>query len=333
VRALVGFCAAALACAPLAALAHAGEPAGIAIEEDARTVVVRVDRPALAPLAVTLPEGCSLLRREQKEAAQRVVEITEHRCRETLAGRSVGARGIGPAAPVALLRVRVEGAETGAVLTTDRPDATIPVAPSRTATFASHVGAGAKHLLGGLDHLLFVAGTAFVARTPRRIALALGAFWVGHALTLVLSALHVVSPPARLVEIGIAASLIWLALAVVRGPASPSTGLQSEDEEHAARLPLVAAGFGLVHGLGFASGLSLHGGDRAGLVLALGGFNLGIELAQIGIVAVGAALVHFAPASLRRLLASPPRLPPLRALAGYAMGGLAVLLVLDRVVG
>jgi len=326
VKPFVALSAAALVSAPLVALAHAGEPAGIAIEEDAGTVVVRVDRPTIAPLTAVLPADCSILRREKKETDQRVVEITEHRCAATLAGRSVGARGIGPAAPVALLRARVGGAETGAVLTAERPEAPIPIAPSRGAAFRAHLTAGAKHLLGGPDHLLFVAGTAFVARTPRRIALALGAFWVGHALTLVLSALHVLSPPARLVELGIAASLIWLALAVVRGETEDGADRQAPGGRPPGAwrsgLLLAAAGFGLVHGLGFASGLSLHGGDRTGLVLALAGFNLGVELAQLCVVAIGAALVRLAPA-----------LPRVRAPAGYAIGGLAVLLVLEQAVG
>jgi hypothetical protein len=99
------------------------------------------------------------------------------------------------------------------------------------------------------------------------------AFTVGHSITLALAALDVVDPPSRLVESLIAASVVLAALNNV-------VPLVQR------RLWLIALGFGLIHGFGFAGVLRELGLPDQSLLVALLGFNVGVELGQLAIVAL-----------------------------------------------
>ena len=156
-------------------------------------------------------------------------------------------------------------------------------------SFLGFVAEGAHHIAIGLDHVLFLVTLLMVAVwrrsdgrwVPREGAGAvLGetlrlvtAFTVAHSITLGLAASGVLSPPSRWVESLIAASVLVAALdnlwPIVRGP----------------RWTMVAC-FGLVHGFGFAGPLQDLGLQRGALALPLLGFNLGVELGQLAIVAL-----------------------------------------------
>ena len=109
-------------------------------------------------------------------------------------------------------------------------------------------------------------------------------FTVAHSITLSLAALGLLSVPARLVESAIAASVVFAALNNIRPMVTR-------------RLWLIAFGFGLVHGLGFASVLADLALPRHALLLALLGFNLGVEVGQLVLVGLFFGLVW----ALRRL--------------------------------
>lgn len=177
------------------------------------------------------------------------------------------------------------------------------------------LGLGAQHVALGIDHLLFVLGLLLLARTPRAIVLAITGFTLGHSVTLALATLEIVRAPSVPVEISIALSLVLVALEARRPDDAPETLSR--------RRPwLVASGFGLVHGLGFAGALAALdlGEDR--LVASLLGFNLGVELGQLAFVALllGAARAFASRASATRT----------RGLAADAIGVTGVYLVLDR---
>ena len=144
-------------------------------------------------------------------------------------------------------------------------------------------------------------------------------FTLGHSVTLSLAVLGFVRAPAALVEIGIAASLFWLATRLARGEAR-----RPPPAAHAWRMPGL---FGLLHGFGFAGALAQAGLPAGEIPLALFAFNLGIELGQLAVVA---ALL-----GLRGLLAPwRARLPAWLARApAYAIGTLATLLILERTSG
>lgn len=141
---------------------------------------------------------------------------------------------------------------------------------------ASFFALGVEHILLGWDHLLFVLALLLQGGAFISILKVITAFTVAHSLTLAAAVLDLVTVPTRLVE-----SLIALSIAYVAGESLLRTG----DAGKARRWP-VAFGFGLVHGLGFSSALRESGLPDEGLLLALLGFNLGVEAGQAAVVAI-----------------------------------------------
>ena len=132
--------------------------------------------------------------------------------------------------------------------------------------------AGIHHILIGPDHLLFLVGLLLLGGPVRKLAIVVTAFTLAHSLTLSLAVLGVFSPPARLVEPAIALSIVYVGadnLLVRRG----------RDLR-----PWIALGFGLVHGLGFASVLREMELPRRALAWSLVSFNAGVEVGQLVVV-------------------------------------------------
>ncbi len=130
---------------------------------------------------------------------------------------------------------------------------------------------GVEHILGGIDHLLFVAGLLFLVGFRRRLIGTITAFTLAHSLTLACSVFGWISLRPAPVEASIAMSIVLVA----------SEALRARDTL-ARRLPaLVSFLFGLVHGLGFAGALRAVGLPESHLPLALLTFNVGVEIGQL----------------------------------------------------
>lgn len=141
---------------------------------------------------------------------------------------------------------------------------------------------GMGHIIGGIDHLLFVLGLLVIARTTRRILWTITGFTLAHSITLSLSALGVLDIPVIPVEAVIALSIVLLAHEIGRRQQDSLTW----------RYPLlVSFGFGLLHGLGFASALGEIGLVRNEVLASLLFFNLGVEVGQIAFILVVITLV------------------------------------------
>jgi hypothetical protein len=154
--------------------------------------------------------------------------------------------------------------------------------------FASIFRLGMRHIAEGTDHLLFLlalllpaplmvigsrwAGFAGVRQSLLRILKVVTAFTVGHSITLALAALGLVHVPSRPIEVLIAVSIFVSAAHALR-PLFPG------------REAAIAAFFGLIHGLAFASTLGELGFGRWARVAGILGFNLGIETMQLIVVA------------------------------------------------
>ena len=203
----------------------------------------------------------------------------------------------GPAADVAQTQAPV-----ALQAATPAPAADVDTAPSNDAPASSFFGfvrEGVHHILIGYDHILFllslllpavwirsavtdlrtgVTRTRWVPSNNLKLALTnvlkvVTAFTVAHSITLALSVLNVVNPPSRWVESIIAASVVLAALNNIWPVISD------------ARWKLTFV-FGLVHGFGFASALKDAGLAKGALVGPLVGFNVGVEIGQLCIVAV-----------------------------------------------
>jgi hypothetical protein len=189
-----------------------------------------------------------------------------------------------------LLQLRHGGQASTAIFAPDSAHQALRVAgASALSQFGDYVRHGIWHIWIGFDHILFLLSLLLPAvlvyadrqwqgrPTFRAAALdvlkIVTAFTLAHSITLTLATLGVVSLPSRLVESAIAASVVLAALnnlwPLFHG-----------------RRAVVAFAFGLIHGFGFASVLLDLGLPKAALLLSLVGFNLGVELGQITIVAL-----------------------------------------------
>lgn len=176
---------------------------------------------------------------------------------------------------------------------------------------------GVEHILTGVDHLLFVLGLTVLVRRRRQLVATLTAFTVAHSLTLACTVMGVVTLSQPPVEAAIALSIVLVCAECLR----PENSL-------ARQAPwVVAFAFGLLHGFGFASSLQAIGLPEAHVPAALLFFNVGVELGQLGFVAlVGVGRWPLA------LLANQFRIRRPWATRGivYAMGGTAALWSIER---
>jgi HupE/UreJ protein len=193
-----------------------------------------------------------------------------------------------------IVNVNSGAGTSSAVVSADSPTLELELeASSPWSTLARFLAEGVRHILEGYDHLAFVSllllpivlGRGRKARVSARSAGAeilrvVTAFTVAHSLTLALATSGYVAIPTRLAEVAIAASVL-VAAVVNLVPNAPRIGAK------------LAFAFGLVHGFGFASALGDLAGDAA-LLASLAGFNLGVELGQLAVVAALLPLLFIA---------------------------------------
>ncbi len=134
---------------------------------------------------------------------------------------------------------------------------------------------GFEHILPlGSDHILFVLGLFFFSTNLRSLILQISTFTLAHTVTLILSALHLVTLPSSIVEPIIAASIVFVAIENIY-----------QRTLNWRRLALIFC-FGLLHGMGFAGALAEVGLPTDRLIPALLSFNVGVELGQFTVVAI-----------------------------------------------
>ena len=170
----------------------------------------------------------------------------------------------------------------------------------------------------GVDHLLFVLGLLLIVRDRRMLIKTVSAFTVAHSLTLAVATLGYARAPAPPLNAAIALSILFLGPEVVR----TWRGATSFTIRHPW---VVAFAFGLLHGFGFASGLTAMGLPRGEIPLALLLFNVGVEIGQLAFVALILLLEH----SFRVLAVRWPRWA--ESLPGYAVGSLGAFWTIQRV--
>jgi hydrogenase/urease accessory protein HupE len=264
-----------------------------------------------------LPAACHALDQPttDEEGAGLVTRWTA-RC-GPLIGARVGIDGLSdPLAGVARV-VLADGRVVQAVLSAREPSLSVPKRPRPWDVCRSYLRLGVEHILTGPDHLLFVFGLVLLAGTVRRVLGTVSAFTLGHSVTLSLAVLGLTAVPVHAVEVAIAASVLALAVELAREDHGAPTVMRHHPW-------VMAFGFGLLHGLGFAAALRQAGLPPGDVPLALFAFNTGIEVGQVAFVAVVLAI--------GRLLAPVgPALPPwVRRAPVYVMGTLAAFWWFER---
>lgn len=272
---------------PAFAAAHETLPAALRMDETATGVFAVVWRlpatqgsaPEIQPV---LPDGClDLTERLVSQTGGAQVWRWQVRCSQGLAGQRIVFLGQENYLIDAV--VRVSRLDTSVVTLVARPRAPAVVFDAQAQAAQDVRGffrLGVEHILGGVDHLLFVFCLLLWVKRAGPLLRTITGFTLGHSITLALATLGVVRVPGPPVEACIALSILFLAGELARrGPLSAASA--------AGQRPwMVAAVFGLLHGFGFAGALSAVGLPTDGLALALLNFNLGVEAGQLGFVAV-----------------------------------------------
>jgi hypothetical protein len=165
---------------------------------------------------------------------------------------------------------------------TRSPEIAIAGAPPQSGAevFAAYIPVGFDHIVPkGLDHILFVLGLFFLGARIVGLLWQVSAFTLAHTVTLALGVLGWVEVPAAIVEPLIAASIVLVAVENIFARGLPPWR------------PAVVFVFGLLHGLGFASVLGEFGLPEGHVIPALIGFNIGVELGQLAVIAVAFAVI------------------------------------------
>jgi hydrogenase/urease accessory protein HupE len=212
---------------------------------------------------------------------------------------------------------RLDGSEASQVVRPTRPEAVLRGERPWTVTASEYLILGFQHILLGIDHLLFVLGLLIIVRGTRMLIETITAFTVAHSITLGLATLGYASVPGPPLNAAIALSILFLGPELVRA-------WRGETSFTLRRPWLVAFCFGLLHGFGFASGLSVVGMPRAEIPLALAMFNVGVELGQLVFV----ALILLSYRAMRTLEFRWPRWAELGP--AYVIGSLGAYWTLQR---
>lgn len=235
-----------------------------------------------------------------------------------LAGRRIDFVGLQATITDVLVRVSwLDGRKATEIVRPARPWVELSDRQSAWQVARTYMTLGIEHILMGIDHLLFVAGLMIIVGTMRSLIKTITAFTVAHSITLALATLGLASVPADPLNAAIALSILFLGVEVVR--------LWRGQASFTLRHPwIVAFAFGLLHGFGFASGLTTVGLPSGDIPLALLAFNIGVEIGQLAFVLIILLLQR----ALRVLQFNPPGWA--HYVPGYLVGSLGAYWTIER---
>ncbi|MBB5212845.1 HupE/UreJ family protein [Microbulbifer hydrolyticus] len=249
---------------------------------------------------------------------------------DNLVGSTIAIDGLASTMTDALVRVSwLDGREQVTRLLPDKTQLVVEDEAGMIEVAGTYFVLGIEHILLGIDHLLFVLALVVLVSGGRQLIATITAFTVAHSITLALAVLGMVSVPQAPVEAVIALSIVFIATEILHKLEGRKT--------LAIRKPwVVAFGFGLLHGLGFAGALSEIGVPEHAIPLSLGLFNVGVEAGQLTFIAAVCGLMFL----LRRV--KPVQLWETRtgttataasALpVAYLVGGLSAWWLVDRTI-
>ena len=237
-----------------------------------------------------------------------------------LEGEAISIAGLNATITDVLVRVEfLDGREQSTILRSSEPGFVVSEKETTADIAWSYLVLGVEHILGGIDHLLFVLALLLLVNNNWLLLKTITAFTIAHSITLASAVLGFVRVPSAPVEAVIALSILFLASELAKRQEGRS-GLTE-------RYPwVVAFTFGLLHGFGFAGALSTIGLPQHEIPLALFQFNVGVEIGQIMFVIFVLGLMWV----LRRVRISWPVWA--RQAPNYAIGSVAAFWCIQRIV-
>ncbi len=305
-----------LICAVLVSpvFSHEFSPAHLIIEEDADfeyEVTWMYPIRNLGPVNLTLPNDCQSNSLESFQESKYLSEKISLQCSDSIKGKDIFIKGLSILNDALVTIKFLDGERYEGLISVKDSKLTIPQELQVFPT--GYFMLGVEHLIGGPDHLLFVFGLLFIVFGWQNLIKTITAFTMAHSITLGLSVLEIVSLPSATIEALIALTIIYLALEI-------------KDERNNKSTPwLMAFGFGLLHGFGFAGALSEIGIANEQLLLSLLFFNVGIEVGQLIMIPLFLILIWL----LQRINFN----FSVTRLSSYAIGGMGSFWLIERVLG
>ena len=293
---------------------HEFSPAHLIIEEDADfeyEVTWMYPIRNLGPVNLTLPNDCQSNSLESFQESKYLSEKISLQCSDSIKGKDIFIKGLSILNDALVTIKFLDGERYEGLVSVKDSKLTIPQELQVFPT--GYFMLGVEHLIGGPDHLLFVFGLLFIVFGWQNLIKTITAFTLAHSITLGLSVLEIVSLPSATIEALIALTIIYLALEI-------------KDERNNKSTPwLMAFGFGLLHGFGFAGALSEIGIANEQLLLSLLFFNIGIEIGQLIMIPLFLISIW--------LLQKVKFNFSVTKLSSYAIGGMGSFWLIERVLG
>jgi hydrogenase/urease accessory protein HupE len=308
-----------------AAWSHEARPAYLELKETAPNQFSVLWRtPVLAgmrlPIMLRLPDDVKNLKEPTVE--ELADSFLERRWIDAgkggLAGKRIEFPGLQATITDVLVRVEMlDGRKSTTIVHASQPWVDIPASQTWMGVVGSYILQGIRHILFGADHMLFVLGLLLIVKDRWMLLKTVTAFTVAHSITLAIATLGYAEVPIVPLNAAIALSILFLGPEIVR--------CWRGETSFTIRHPwVVAFAFGLLHGFGFASALTSAGLPHHDLPIALVSFNIGVEIGQLGFIALILALER----AFRVLEVRWPRWA--EALPGYTVGGLGAFWTIQR---
>ena len=272
-------------------------------------------------IAPVFPRDCSFRTPDRQQLTPGAVIVRGTlRCQGGIGGKTVTIAGLEATITDVLIRLHnADGRLESHLVRPTSPSVTLGGTTTTGQRVIAYLQLGVQHILLGVDHLLFVLGLLLIVQDRWMLVKTITSFTVAHSITLAIATLGYASAPLPPLNAAIALSILFLGPEIVR--------VWRGETSFTIRHPwVVAFAFGLLHGFGFASGLTAMGLPPGEIPLALLFFNVGVEIGQLMFVGLVLALAR----SFTVLEIRWPRWAQL--VPGYAVGTLGAFWFIQRTV-
>ena len=258
---------------------------------------------------LSFPEICEIEKELPFRQGKYLSEKILLKCSESLRGKAIQVSGLSILNDALVTINHFDGDRFEGLMNLKVPEIIIP--KDKQVYPTGYFYLGVEHLLGGVDHVVFVLGLIFLISGFIPLLKTVTAFTLAHSITLAISVLGVFKLPSASTEALIALTIIYLAFELTK------------TESQIKRPWIMAFGFGLLHGFGFAGALSEIGIANDQLFLSLLFFNIGIEIGQLMIIPLVGLIIY--------VLNFINLKNQFRTLITYGIGGMGVFWFVTRI--